>query len=527
MLRRWRLRQRTDLSKAKTDEEKQAVLELRQALLDECRDDICFWINHFIITYDPRRAEKGEYPYIPFDLWPKQEDYLRWVEQMVAQGDEFLAEKSRDVGVSWLNGMFAEHRWLFHPGFQTTFGANKEDSVDRLGDPKSIFEKIRLSLYRLPDWMMPKGFSPRKHDNHMRILNPANGNAITGESGDNMGRGGRSTLYFVDEAAHVERADRVDAAIVAVANARGWVSSVYGMGGLFARKRNRLPPERVFTFHFRDDPRKDKAWEAKARAEIDPVVFAQEYDIDYTASVEGICIPAKWVQSAQRLAEIVDYPRPKKGTAGVDVGGEGKSKSVWCGKFGPHVQKPEARNDGDTTGTALWALELCQAHGIDDLRFDSVGVGEGVKSTLRDHSVEGLMVTPVNTGEPPSDTVWADERTSEEMFTNSKAEIWWTARQAFKRSHERLLWELGEEGGIEHPIGECVLMPDPSDRDSQTLAHQLSLPKFFRNEKGKILIEGKKQLAKRGIASPDYAEAYVLNHRPAEMGVQLLKITGY
>jgi hypothetical protein len=44
-----------------------------------------------------------------------------------------------------------------------------------------------------------KGFVEKVHDNYMRIINPDNGATITGEAGDNIGRGGRTTMYFLDE----------------------------------------------------------------------------------------------------------------------------------------------------------------------------------------------------------------------------------------------------------------------------------------------------------------------------------------
>jgi phage terminase large subunit len=48
------------------------------------------------------------------------------------------------------------------------------------------------------------------------------------------------------------------------------------------------------------------------------------------------------------------------------------------------------------------------------------------------------------------------------------------------------------------------------DRESDALASQLSLVRYFRNERGKIVIEKKTELQRRGIKSPDHADAFVL-----------------
>ncbi|MDI5303740.1 hypothetical protein MJN76_29380, partial [Salmonella enterica subsp. enterica serovar Anatum] len=47
---------------------------------------------------------------------------------------------------------------------------------------------------------MPKE-ARRKHSRFMSVEFPDTGAVIKGEAGDNIGRGDRTTLYFVDEAA--------------------------------------------------------------------------------------------------------------------------------------------------------------------------------------------------------------------------------------------------------------------------------------------------------------------------------------
>lgn len=257
-----------------------------------CRRDPVHWFNNWAWTYDPRAVANKLPAYLPFDLFPRQVDLVGWLLARVAGSEEGLVEKSRDVGWTWVAAGFALNRWLFCPGFKTTFGSRKEEYVDRIGDPDSIFEKIRLLYYRLPLWMRPVGFDPNEHDNFRRLINPANGNVIVGEAGDNMGRGGRATLYLVDEGAYIERAERVEASIVANADCRVWASSVNGRDNLFARKRHEggLRQEQIFRFHWRDDPRKDDAWAAKVRATLETRIWAAEYDIDYEASADGVQI---------------------------------------------------------------------------------------------------------------------------------------------------------------------------------------------------------------------------------------------
>jgi phage terminase large subunit len=497
---------------------------------ERCAADIHYWFDRWVYTYDPRLVGQKnadgtrKSPYVQFRLWPKQREAIDWLQARLDNLEEGLIEKSRDTGATYLTAGFALHQWLFSPGFKATFGSRKVDYVDKKDNPDAIFAKLRIMLRRLPVEMLPEGFNWSQHDNYMRIANPETGAVISGEGGEDMGRGGRSSLYIVDEAAFVPNAEAVEKALSGNTDCVIWVSSVNGMGNLFARKRHSvLKPRQVFRLHWRDDPRKTDEWAANKQASFsDPTTWASEYDIDYSASVEGICIPALWVESAKRVGALESRLRASNaGVVGLDVGA-GKAKSVAVPRKGPVVLPPLSRGSPDTTGTAWWGLETAIEHGCDTLNFDAPGVGAGVSSTLmhREDDETGsdadrakrfahLTVEAVNTGLPPSERLWPDGRTSEEMFGNKKAEIWWLARTALQRTHEHVLWIEGKENGKEHPVTELLALPS-GDKESDTLCLQLSLVKWGRNDKGKIVIEKKEALQRRGISSPDYADGLML-----------------
>lgn len=520
-----RRRELTEVENAASQSE-QRLEEERKAKLDhdaECErcgadaDGIIYWFNNFVWTYDPRlvgeRNEDGsrKSPYVRFELWPRQAEFIHWMHEKVTDNEEWLTEKSRDTGVTYLCAGYALNRWLFSPGFKATFGSRKAEYVDKSGQPDSIFEKLRIMARRLPEWMLPDGFSWANHSLFMRLINPETGAMVSGEGGEDMGRGGRSSLYIVDEAAFVPNAESIEKALSGNTDCVGWVSSVNGMGNLFARKRHSILREgQVFRLHWRDDPRKTEEWAAAKQAGFsDPTAWASEFDIDYSASLEGVCIPARWVEAAKRVASLDPTVMPSnQAVSGLDVGA-GKAKSVHVTRRGAVVLPPKSRGEPDTTDTAWWGLELSEAQGSKQLNFDSVGVGAGVASTLSKHKIAGLKTEAVNVGDTPTDRRWDDGRTSEEMFGNLKAEIWWLARGAFQRTYQHVLFLEGKEGGKQHSSTEVIALPS-GDSESDTLCSQLSLVRWFKNEKGKIVIEKKAELKRRGIASPDYAEAFML-----------------
>jgi phage terminase large subunit len=461
--------------------------------LELCRRDVVHWVNHWVWTYDPRESHST----IPFDLYPKQAEFLRWLEECETKQEDGLAEKSRDTGLTWLCCAYSSHRWRFRAGWLGGFGSRKLDLVDKIGDPACIFDKLRFIVYNLPEWMRPKGFKREAHDCYAKLINPENGSTITGEGGDNIGRGGRASMYFVDEAAFLERPASVERSLSQTTRCRIDVSTPNGPGNPFAAKRfsGRV---KVFTFHWRDDPRKDEKWYAEQKAKFDPVTVAQEIDIDYTASVEGICIPAAWVRSAVEF----DLPESGETVGGFDIAEEGIDLSVIIPRRGPVLKAPKAWQGELTTASAYKAIEYGGTTGIKRMNFDTIGVGVGVKSTfVMTDQVVPFEAIPVNVGESPRDDVlWPDGKTSKEKFINVRAELWWKMRVRFEKTFEHRTL------GVYHPPEEMISIPNCPE-----LIAELSQPLVEYTEMGKIQIESKKKMKARGVKSPNYADAAALS----------------
>ena len=159
------------------------------------------WINDWCMTFDPRRTGTAIDPRLmPFKLFPRQVDLVNFLWGCLKDKENGLIEKVRDAGASWVCSAFSAWLWIYHPGSVIGWGSRKEEYVDDSSDPKAIFPKIRQIMEWLPTWMLPLGFVRRLDMAYMKIYNRENGSAITGEAGDNIGRGGRTTIYFKDEA---------------------------------------------------------------------------------------------------------------------------------------------------------------------------------------------------------------------------------------------------------------------------------------------------------------------------------------
>lgn len=357
--------------------------ELVPSVLDFYKDNPVAFINDFGMTFDPRQAEIGKPTMVPFVLFPKQVEFINWLQAKWRNRADGLAEKSRDMGVSWLCCAFAVWMWRFHSGTVVGFGSRKEEYVDKLGDPKSLFWKVRQFIALLPIELRPRGYDEKQHAPHMRILNPENGAAIVGEAGDNIGRGNRTSIYFKDESAFYEHAESIDAALSQTSNCKIDVSTPNGPGNAFYRKAHAGKIDK-FIFDWRDDPRKDDAWYRAQCEKLDPVIVAQEIDRNYEGSIANSFIGGDLVRSAQMRGPM-EVQANGGLMVGIDVARFGDDKTVVSFRRGRLLLKQVVWVKQDVVQTAARARNEIAAYNQTPLQIavDTIGVGAGVADIMR------------------------------------------------------------------------------------------------------------------------------------------------
>ena len=284
-------------------------VDLREEVMRRLRRDTpedCAWfINAFCWTYDSRPdAPRSS---LPFILYNFQDHYIRWIFELIEDMEDGVLDKSRDMGVSWTTLGFVLYKFLFSDGFNTLIGSRKEQYVDDR-TMKSLFPRIRYMLNRLPGWMMPKGWDPHKHDNHMRLKNPANENEIDGESSNSdFSRGGRYSIIIFDEAAFWADFEASWSTAAESTRTRLAISTPLGMNA-FGRVRHAKRADgstlyRVLTLLWKLHPNKDESWrERTERRYVSEAEYQREVEISYDLSLEGV------VYSRFRVVPVGYFP---------------------------------------------------------------------------------------------------------------------------------------------------------------------------------------------------------------------------
>lgn len=437
------------------------------------------FIDDFGMTFDPRNAEVGLPTTIPFLLFDKQAEYINFLLGIWKGREDGVVEKSRDMGVSWLCVAFGVWMWLFYPGVVVGFGSRKEEYVDKIGDPKSLFYKVRQFIMLLPVEFRPLGYDEKKHAPYMRITNPENGASIVGEAGDNIGRGNRTSIYFKDESAFYEHAEAIDAALSQTSNCKVDVSTPNGAGNPFYRKAHGGKIKK-FVFDWRDDPRKDEAWYQRQCEMLDPIIVAQEIDRNYEGSVANAFVPADIVTAAMERGPA-DVPAVGGLRVGVDVARFGDDKTVITFRRGRVVLKQEVMEKLDVVQVAgRVKMEIAAfKEAPEQIAVDTIGIGAGVADMLRgwfpDKQVNGRTVKIVV-------DVNSAERMSDGECYNLRAFMWKEMREWMKT------------GSI------------PNDQALKT--DLTALRYLFRG--GELLLESKDDAKRRGVKSPDRGDSLAL-----------------
>lgn len=495
------------------------------------------FINDWGITFDQRVAGANRSVIMPLVLWPKQREYIDWLYARWRGNKSGTVVKSRDVGISWLTMAFACWLSIFWDNVSIGFGSEKEDKVDRSGDPDCLFFKGRKFLEYLP-LEFRGGWKPSKSFNaHMRIVFPNTESSITGDAGDNIGRGGRKTMWCVDESAHIPNPKTIDASLAAATECRIDMSSVKGMANSFAQRAHN-PNIARFDFAKEDDPRRDPEYWDNKRNELDPVIFAQEYDRDFTASVEGVVIPSRWVTAAIDAHLLFGIQPSGARTGSMDVADSGTDANGFCVGYDflvEHCESWKGTADLDIYHSVERSFLLCEMHNLDGFVYDADGLGASVRGDARKlneertkNRIPQLNVKPFRgSGEvfEPEKKVEGTERKAEDFFENLKAQAWWLLRARFQYTYRMV--EAFRRGEVKREdIDPSRLISIASNFPERArLCTELSQPIWALSKRGKVMVDkcppGMTTEARKSIQSPNLADSVMMHFAPRKAGIHI------
>ena len=188
-----------------------------------------------------------------------------------------------------------------------------------------------------------------------------------------------------------------------------------------------------------------------------------------------------WIEHARREPTEAEMERAKGCViqVGIDVAAGGDDETAACARVNGVILAREAWRDEDPRGkVARWLSDLrMRPYKLGPVICDTTGVGYYLAKHLADL---GFDVGGFKAGGAPFD---------KEQFVNAKAEAYFRLRDMYKANY------------ISH-------LPEAIDDDCEA---QLCAVEYRELSRGQIQVEPKEDARKRGVQSPDRAEAEIMS----------------
>lgn len=235
-----------------------------------------------------------------------------------------------------------------------------------------------------------------------------------------------------------------------------------------------------------------------------------------------VIIKRSWIEAAIDAHITLGFEAKGRHIVGFDVADDGDDKCANVYAVGSVAMWSEEWKGGEDellkscSQTYRNASERGAA-----IRYDCIGVGAGAGAKFDElnQASSGKHVTyaKFNAGDSVNDPDrfyvhnMQDRIKNRDYFSNLKAQTWWLIADRFRNTYDAI--RNGTKYRDDELISISSAMPN-----IEKLKTELSTPRRDFDANGRVKVEAKKDLAKRGIASPNVADAFVMCFAPGAIG---------
>jgi len=248
----------------------------------------------------------------------------------------------------------------------------------------------------------------------------------------------------------------------------------------------KLDPEELDLMEMHGLDREQIFWRRNKIAQLpNPETFPQEYPLvaseAFIASSFDSFIPADLVLRA-RKENIEPHGRL---IVGVDPASTGPDRTSIAFRQGHCITKVESKRGLDTMETCGWINQIIREQKPVQVNLDVGGLGVGIYDRLIEQGHDRFTINAVNFGGKPVEPPPTDETGKPGGgYANRRAELYGNLRAAL-------------QGRFSLP-------------DSDSLQADLVSVGYKYTSEGKLLLESKQDMRRRGVPSPDEADAVAL-----------------
>jgi phage terminase large subunit len=264
-----------------------------------------------------------------------------------------------------------------------------------------------------------------------------------------------------------------------------------------------------------DNPRfpKELRDDMELLRERDHEAYLHIYGGEPVASDGMSVIKSEWVRSSVDAHIKLGIGQLGRREGGFDVADDGPDANAVIFRQGIVAFHAQEWRDKDPVSAASHAHAECLVHNIEWLRYDDIGVGAGAKGEFRklqqgeldalNRGFTRVQTEGFNAGGAVQnpDREYMPGKTHKDMFYNAKAQAWWMLADRFRNTHNAVQ-------GKPHDTDKLISIASGID-GLEKLCAELTMPqKDYAN--GRVKVESKADMKKRGIPSPNLADALVM-----------------
>ena len=237
------------------------------------------------------------------------------------------------------------------------------------------------------------------------------------------------------------------------------------------------------------------------------------------ADSDLVIIKPSWIAAAVDAHIKLGFDPVGDKRIGFDVADEGEDDNALTFAYGSVVLDVLDWHRGDVIDSSNKVNLYASEKQVDLITYDSIGIGAGVKAHLG--RIAKTRIEGFNAGgavlDPDKD--YMPGKTNKDMFSNLKAQSWWIVRDRFYKTWRAI------EHGEQYPVDELISLSSSIPK-LDYLKAELSRPFVDYDQNGRVKVESKKDMAKRGIKSPNMADSLIMAFAPVDKAMEAWKRLG-
>lgn len=258
----------------------------------------------------------------------------------------------------------------------------------------------------------------------------------------------------------------------------------------------------------------------------DPDGFVHIYEGKPRQDDDSSIIKASWVEAAIDAHKLLNIDDTGRAYLGFDVADAGKDKCAIVYRKGivaSWLDEWKAKEDELLKSSTRTYNEALRLNAF--IHYDSTGVGAGAGAKFNELNKEkkqsvkhGKFVAGGGVHDPEKE--YQPKISNKDFFANAKAQAWWLVADRFRLTYQVI---QAIKNGTEIPKHrhEDLISISSDMPHLLRLKVELSIPMRDENNRGQMMVESKKDLAKRDVKSPNLADAFIMAYAPVKRSMNI------